>query len=148
MLYDKYMHGENQMGKRAYFKKYLAGASVKAEPFSPTPRQLSRAYNIINHCLFDDQLRRPPLQIKYMTDAYGICYGTLDDGKPPIFDPTCDRIVMNTKFKSKRQFIEVHAHEMVHQYQVEFQNRIDHGKTFWAWKDKFADYNIKLRLQG
>ena len=47
-----------------------------------------------------------------------------------------------------RQFIEVLAHEMVHQYQVEVQNRIDHGKTFWAWREKFSKYNIRLRLQG
>lgn len=135
------------MDHRAYFKRYISRADKK-QPFTPSPRQLSRAYGIINRCLFNGQLKRPKLQIKHLPDAYGMCYGILDDGKPPKIDPKCSRIVMHTKFKSRRQFIEVLAHEMVHQYQCEFLNKLDHGKTFWAWKDKFAAYNIKLRLQG
>lgn len=138
------------MDKKAYFKRYVsrAGEGEGKEPFRPTPRQLSRAYNIINHCLFDDKLDRPKLQIRYLPDAYGICYGVLDDGKPPSITPMCSRITMHNKFKSKRHFIEILAHEMVHQYQCEHLNKLDHGRTFWAWKDKFADYNIKLRLEG
>lgn len=135
------------MDKKAYFKRYISKAGT-TDPFHPTPLQVSRAWTIINHCLFDGVLKRPRLQVKYMSDAYGICYGILDDGKPPNIRPYCDRIVMNNRFKSKRQFIEVLAHEMVHQYQVEIQNRIDHGKTFWAWREKFSKYNIRLRLQG
>lgn len=136
------------MDKKAYFKRYVSRASEKQEPFSPTSLQLSRAYSIINHCIFDDKLKRPKLQIKYLPDAYGICYGYLDDGKPPQSEPTCIRIVMHTKFKSRRHFIEILAHEMVHQYQCEHLNKLDHGKTFWAWKDKFTAHNIKLRLEG
>lgn len=136
------------MNKRAYFKKYLTKASLHDEAFAPTPRQLSRAYTIINRCLFDEQLKRPKLQIKYLPDAYGMCYGMLDDKQEPRSTPTCQRIVINCKFESKRQFIEVLAHEMVHQYQVEHLNKLDHGKTFWAWKPKFERYNIKLRLHG
>lgn len=136
------------MDKKAYFKRYVSRASERDEPFSPTPRQLSRAYTIINRCLFNERLKRPKLQIKYMTDAYGMCYGILDDGQAPHHDPYCQRIVLNIRFESKRQFIEVLAHEMVHQYQVEHLNKLDHGKTFWAWKPKFERYNIKLRLHG
>lgn len=136
------------MDKKAYFKRYVSRASEKNEPFSPTPRQVSRAYTIINRCLFDDQLKRPKLQVRYMADAYGMCYGILDDGKEPVTKPYCERIVMTNRFRSKRHFIETLAHEMVHQYQVEKLNRMDHGQTFWAWAEKFDRYNIKLRLLG
>lgn len=134
------------MDKLAYFRKYITKADLNTDSFCPTPLQVSRAYTVINNCIFDGKLRRPKLMVKYMSDAWGICYGNLDDGKLPYHAPRCAYIAVNNSFRSKRHFIEVLAHEMVHQYQVEFQNRIDHGKTFWAWREKFERYNMKLRI--
>jgi SprT-like family len=134
------------MNKRAYFRKYLTRADEKLGSFCPTPRQVARAHTIINNCIFDGQLSRPRLVIRYQTNAWGMCNADLDDGKEPYYAPRCTSIIVNNSFRSKRHFIEVLAHEMVHQYQVEFLNRIDHGKTFWAWKEKFEKYNLKLRI--
>lgn len=134
------------MDKRAYFRKYITRADENMGSFCPTNLQVSRAYTIINECLFDSQLRRPKIVLKYLPDAWGICYGELDDGKKPYYPPHCTHIALNNTFKSKRHFIEVLAHEMVHQYQIENLNRIDHGRSFWAWRDKFEQYNLKLRI--
>ena len=135
------------MDKKAYFKRYISKADT-IEPFKPTPMQMTRAWNMINQCVFDGVLERPALKIRYLPEAYGMCYAILCDGREPKIKPYCQRIVLTPRFESKKHFIEVLAHEMVHQYQAEFQNRMDHGPTFWAWRGKFARFGIRLRMRG
>lgn len=135
------------MNKLAYFRRYITKADEKLGSFYPTQIQISRTYNIINDCIFDGKLRRPKIILKYMPDAWGICQGDLDDGSYPAFKPRCNYIALNNSFDSYRHFIEVLAHEMVHQYQCEHLNKMDHGKTFWAWKVKFARYNMRLSIK-
>ena len=135
------------MDKRLYFKKYIYNTD-KIRPFKPTILQISRAYTMINECIFVGKLKRPLLRIRYIPEAYGMCYAILCDGKEPKIKPYCQRIVLTPRFESKKHFIEVLSHEMVHQYQAEFQNRMDHGPTFWAWRDKFARFGIRLRMRG
>lgn len=134
------------MNKRAYFRKYITKGETKTQEFFPTPIQAVRAHTIINACIFDGKLTRPKIIIQYLDNAWGICHGDLDDGKYPPFDPCCNHIVLNTSFYNWKHFIEVLAHEMVHQYQIEYHNKLDHGKTFWAWKDKFQRYNLHLQI--
>ena len=129
------------------FKRYVARAET-VEPFKPSILQMTRAYTMINQCVFGGVLNRPALKIRYLPEAYGMCYAILCDGKEPRIEPYCQRIVLTPRFKSKKHFIEVLSHEMVHQYQAEFQNRMDHGPTFWAWRDNFARYGIRLRMRG
>ena len=135
------------MDKQVKFIRYIANAN-QIKPFKPTPLQMSRAWTLINDCVFNSKLKRPALKIRYLPSAYGMCYAILCDGKQPKIKPYCQRIVLTPRFESKQHFIEVLAHEMVHQYQAEFQNRMDHGPTFWAWRDQFAKFNIRLRMRG
>lgn len=134
------------MNKRAYFKRYITKADNKVATFNPTPLQAVRAHTVINNCIFGGKLSRPKIVIRSLEDAWGLCHGNLDDGRYPSFKPCCDQIVLNTSFYNWRHFIEVLAHEMVHQYQIEQYNKLNHGKTFWAWKDKFERYNMHLRI--
>jgi hypothetical protein len=134
------------MNKRAYFKRYITKADEKNAVFNPTPLQAVRAHTIINECIFGKKLTRPKIIIQHLEDAWGICHGDLDDGKYPPFDPCCNYIALNNSFYNWRYFVEVLAHEMVHQYQIEYHNKLDHGKTFWAWKEKFERYNLHLQI--
>lgn len=134
------------MNKRAYFKKYITKADEKNAVFNPTPLQAVRAHTVINECIFGNKLSRPKIIIQHLSDAWGICHGDLDDGKYPPFDPQCNYIALNDSFYNWRHFVEVLAHEMVHQYQIEQYNKLDHGKTFWAWKEKFERYNLHLQI--
>jgi hypothetical protein len=134
------------MNKRAYFKKYITKADEKNAVFNPTPLQAVRAHTVINECIFGNKLSRPKIIIQHLSDAWGICHGDLDDGKYPPFEPCCNYIALNDSFYNWRHFVEVLAHEMVHQYQIENYNKLDHGKTFWAWKEKFERYNLHLQI--
>lgn len=80
-----------------------------------------------------------------MRDAWALCEGDLYTGQDRfIHDPVCHRIILAEQFPSRKFFVEVLAHEMVHQYQCEHLNRMDHGQTFWAWENRLNRYNLRL----
>ena len=133
------------MDARAKLRKMLNKADITGVCFRPTPLQVSRTYNILNNCLFGGVLQKPTIIIRRMPDAWGLCEGDVFTGKDRwTNDPICHRIVVNDEFPSFKFFIEVLAHEMVHQYQCDYLNRMDHGQTFWHWESKFN--RCKLRL--
>lgn len=53
-------------------------------------------------------------------------------------------LVMKDSYPSKKRFIEVLAHEMVHAAQYFEYGEMTHGKTFWEWKDILNKFGIKL----
>lgn len=133
------------MGARAKLKRLIEVADVQDDIFSPTPLQISRAYNILNDCLFGGNLKKPYIMIRNMRDAWALCEGDVYTGGDRFdYDPVCHRIILNDQFPNRRFFLEVLAHEMIHQYQCEVQNRMDHGQTFWAWKSKLERHNLRL----
>lgn len=133
------------MDARAKLRKLVNSADNPNMVFCPSPLQISRAYNILNDCLFEGKLKKPYIIIRPMKDAWALCEGDIYTGQDRYnYDPVCHRIILNDRFPSRKFFIEVLAHEMIHQYQCEFQNRMDHGQTFWAWKDKFGRHKLRL----
>jgi len=133
------------MDARAKLKRLVNSADNPNGFFSPTPLQVARSYNILNSCLFDNKLRKPNIIYRNMRDAWALCEGDVYTGEDRFeHDPVCHRIIINDRFPSRKFFLEVLAHEMIHQYQCEFQNRMDHGQTFWAWKNKLEKHNLRL----
>lgn len=133
------------MDARVKLRRLLDKATIAGTTFNPTPLQVARAYNILNHSIFAGKLKKPDIIIRNLNDAWGLCEGDIYTGKDRwIHDPICHRIIINNEFPTFKFFIEVLAHEMVHQYQCDFQNKMDHGKTFWAWENKLKKYNLKL----
>lgn len=131
------------MDKRAQLKKFVRESSNN--PFVATPRRAARAYNLINQCIFKGALKKPTLLIERLDGFWGLCEGEIYTGKDrELNTPVCHRIRLNDTFPSRRMFIEVLAHEMVHQYQCEYLNRMDHGRTFWEWEQVFSRYNLDL----
>ena len=75
--------------------------------------------------------------------------GTCDQRKLPFHNPTfAYKIELHNRFKTWKDFLETLAHEMVHQYQVEIQKDpySNHNANFYAWREKFARYGMKLTL--
>lgn len=133
------------MDARAKLRKLVNSADNPNTSFYPSPLQISRAYNILNECLFDGKLKKPYIIIRPMREAWGLCEGEIYTGQDRFnYDPVCHRIILNDQFPNRKFFLEVLAHEMIHQYQCEFQNRMDHGQTFWSWKSKFDRYKLSL----
>jgi len=64
----------------------------------------------------------------------------------------CGLLSITDNFPSKKIFIEVLAHEMVHLYQFLYATppfsyrSVSHGKTFHAWKPTFEKHGLRLRV--
>lgn len=132
------------MDSRAKLRRLVTVDNVKVE-YIPTYLQVVRTYNILNSCIFGNRLKKPHIIIRNMRDTWALCEGDVYTGHDRFEnDPVCHRIIVNDRWPSRKFFVEVLAHEMIHQYQCDHQNRMDHGKTFWAWKETFEKYNLRL----
>lgn len=114
--------------------------NTEEEKYTTTYEDCERWFRILNRELFDNQL--PPLdqiEIKRRKGIYAIyeCY-----------DEECDgvrhRITMRDKFKSKKMFVEVLAHEMVHHYQNLNDQPLGHGRTFLRWRKVLNEKGLQL----
>jgi hypothetical protein len=133
------------MDARAKLRRLITVTDGQDDLFAPTPLQISRAYNILNDCLFGGKLKKPYIIIKNMQNAWALCEGDIYTGEDRFdYAPVCRRIILTDQFPNRKFFLEVLAHEMIHQYQCEVQNRMDHGQTFWVWKNKLERYNLRL----
>jgi hypothetical protein len=56
-------------------------------------------------------------------------------------------ILLSTNVKSEKEFEQVLAHEMVHQYLITTEKHYGHGPKFNAFKDKIAQYR-GMKLLG
>jgi len=57
------------------------------------------------------------------------------------FEPT---LFMRPAYESKRLFVQVLGHELVHHYQHLHDQDDDHGESFLAWIPKFSDMGLDL----
>jgi hypothetical protein len=53
-------------------------------------------------------------------------------------------LCMNKRYKSKRFFVEVLAHELVHHYQFYHDEPMGHGPSFTCWRDLFNKKGLSL----
>jgi hypothetical protein len=102
--------------------------------FSPKVEDMKEWFNILNEQIFGNKLVPvKKLQIKH-DDGLHAYYGYYDK-KHKKHGKT--RIVMDNKFSSKKKFVEILAHEMIHHFQAQYDEPVGHGPTFTAWADNF-----------
>ena len=53
---------------------------------------------------------------------------------------------LNHRMNSKKHFIQILAHEMVHLWQFMNYGSMDHGESFKSWKETFQEHDILLRI--
>lgn len=113
-------------------------------PFSwDDERVVQKWYRILNKEVFDSQLKVTPRIIRIAKSKQ---WWNSPDGELILrTDGSIDLLLCKT-FPCFASFIAVLAHEMVHQHEAETYGRLTHGKNFWVWKDKLADFGIPLRL--
>ena len=98
-------------------------------------------FNILNEQIFGNKLCKvKKFQIKH--DAGRHAYYAYYDKNHKNYGKT--RIVMDNKFRSKKKFVEILAHEMIHHFQVEYDEPVGHGPTFTAWRDNFKVKGLNL----
>jgi hypothetical protein len=106
--------------------------------YKPTKKNTVMMFNILNHSIFSGKLEMPNIRIRKLRGALGeYCYDTEN--------PDFSEISLTTRYHNMQHFINVLAHEMVHQYQVTVQNdNGNHNRKFYRWKNKFAKMGLEL----
>lgn len=116
---------------RMVIKDYLRQKGQQSIGFDLTPAYVLLWWRVFNVAIFDNQLNLPHRIIcrNFRDNSYGWCDSWDNSDKV--------EIGIRRQLKNNRLFLNVLAHEMVHQAQWEIygeHERHDHGKTFFAWK--------------
>ena len=124
--------------------------------YRPKNSDVIYAYNIINRHVFDNQLRRPDIYIKsHLRKIWGCCVWMSHKQ----YTGSHCVIQLSDKYFCEQWFMNVLAHEMVHQWQWDvyrwdheeyFERKMyrasgAHGPSFFAWKDRFAALGLNLK---
>lgn len=138
--------GKNMARKRKVHSKIVKAIaeSSNKEKYVATVKECEDWFSIINKEIFDNQLMKfTNIEIRRRHGCWGETEGC--ETQTTRFS----KLSLNHYFKSKKHFIEVLAHEMVHHYQWTYQkDEMTHGETFFAWKNKFTKHNMSLSIQS
>lgn len=123
------------------FKKKVERACLQTGLFLVSDRKVIIWFNLFNQFLFDSTLPRFD-QINFLSDVadnHGNCI-VMNNGKTIL--------EIYNHFSNKKLFLEILAHEMIHLYDhVHNNGKMNHGKTFFAWKSKMNDLGLRLNVK-
>jgi hypothetical protein len=123
--------------------------------FRPNIGDAIYAYKIINRYIFDNKLRRPIIEIAQTKKCWAYC----EWHDQHMWNGSWCSIRLTDKWFCAQWFMNVLAHEMVHQYQwdiyrweyinlygtLPYSNSGGHGPTFFEWRDRFANFGLTLK---
>jgi hypothetical protein len=117
------------------------------DQFTVTNEHAHIVWHALNHAVFGGVLRFPEkiiVQNRKKWEFWGECEGWQRTHR---YGPHYTKVIrIRRTLPSAKKFIEIMAHEMVHQYEWERQGIMTHGKHFFAWKDKLAKKGISLNI--
>ena len=127
----------------------------RRKQFRPQTDDIDYAYKIINRHVFNNQLKKPNITVRSGKKVWGTCQWNLEQQPSGSW---CD-IQLNDKWFCAPWFMNVLAHEMVHQYQWDIGRwqHLDmygrelnllgggHGPSFFEWRDQFEYYGLNLK---
>lgn len=120
--------------------------------FRPTRNFAHHTYELINHTVFNNTLRKPRLELRSNCRKYwGMCEGNIARD----YTGSHCKIITMDKFFCAQWFITTLAHEMVHQYQWDVLGPerqangkdwlMSHGPSFYAFREDLEPHNISLK---
>lgn len=122
-------------------RKLLRELKEDKSKFRPTVLDIEVWFTILNEQIFGNKLKRvKKFQIKHDDELHAY-YGYYDKNHKKHGKT---RIVMDNKFSSKKRFVEILAHEMIHHFQAEYDEPVGHGPTFTAWRENFKLKGLNL----
>jgi predicted SprT family Zn-dependent metalloprotease len=124
---------------RAYLskcRKRIKNASLDENTsIEVTERKVQLWFNIINAAIFNNRLPKfHEIEIGSYRTFHALCE----------CDDATYTLKIKSKFESRKRFIEVIAHEMIHLYEWVEYEKMSHGKNFYEWKNKLKRYNLDL----
>jgi hypothetical protein len=97
-------------------------------------------FGVLNQELFNNRLTEIDVDIRWRRGAYAR-YQYPDNGR---MDQIPVKLLMNKKYRNKKFFVEVLAHELIHHYQFLHDEPVGHGPSFMRWEEKFNKKGLNL----
>lgn len=121
--------------------------------YRPELDEIDHYYDLINRLCFDEQLKPPIIVVGRLNLVWGYCFWEEDCQETGSY---C-WLRISDKWYCQQWFLNVLAHEMVHQYQWDVNRwhrkdtryekmiRGSHGPSFFSWRSKFAEHGLYLK---
>ncbi|MEX0598698.1 MAG: SprT-like domain-containing protein [Candidatus Paceibacterota bacterium] len=107
----------------------------RSNTFEPTITDCKKWFRIINQEIFKNRLEDVKMwNIKRRRGVWAYYY----------CDSDTSGILMNNKYNSKQDFVNILSHEMIHHYQNQFDKPLGHGPSFSYWKPLFSKKGLIL----
>ena len=107
--------------------------------FRPTVEDIEQWFPILNEQIFGNRLKDfTEISVKKLRQTHA--YFNYDDDKS-VKDTSLE---MHCIFSSKKLFVEILGHEMVHHFQHSYDEPLGHGPSFMAWRDNFKLRGLTL----
>ena len=109
--------------------------------YVPTIKECQMWFDVINREVFGNSLERfRRIEIRRRHGCWAETESTLN----PDGERFCT-LSLNHHFKSKKHFLDVMTHEMVHHYEwTILQREMTHGYQFYKWKPKLKRFGLSL----
>lgn len=115
----------------------LKKACIVDGEFEVTHRKVQIWFNILNHIFFRDYLPNFDIvKIKFREESLGSC--EFRKGKYIL--------EIRPWFNSKKDFLEILVHEMIHLYEHLENEKMTHGPNFFLWKETVNRFNLRLHI--
>jgi hypothetical protein len=112
------------------------------QSYETTYEDCEKWFRILNRELFNNTLAPlDEIDIRWRRGAHAY-YESWIDTKDPTYQYT--KLCMNKRYKSKKFFVEVLAHELVHHYQFLTERKASHGESFIGWAEAFNKKGLRL----
>jgi len=110
--------------------------------FKPTERDVKKWFRILNDEIFDSVFETiPAIDIRIRRGAHAYFESYVQTKEPEYIYP---KLCINKCYSSKKQFVEILGHEMIHYHQAIHGNPLGHGPSFHAWKETFNKKGLRL----
>lgn len=124
-------------------KKLMPLLSLK-EKYSTTYKDIKKFFKILNEGLFNNKLS-PFNDIEIKELKYQRCMGQVIQLDSKRKGTRVHKLEMDTKYDTKKDFLDTLAHEMVHLYQfTQLNDNGAHNKLFYSFSSKLKVVGLKL----
>jgi len=124
-------------------KKLMPLLSLK-QKYSTTYKDIKKFFKILNEGLFDNKLS-PFNDIEIKELKYQRCVGQVIQLDSKRKGTRLHKLEMDTKYDTKKDFLDTLAHEMVHLYQfTQLNDNGAHNKLFYSFSPKLKVVGLKL----
>lgn len=122
---------------RSFIKAHIKNRGH--QPITVTEQLVRKWWHIINNAVFNGSLKKPlTVTIKKLRKVWAWAQVSCIKGRI--------NIIISSMFETRKLFLLILVHEMVHAWEVQNHSRMGHGKRFFSWENRIK-WTTSLSLE-